>query len=66
MHYTKITIFLIPGVGHLPPNGCEGGRTFFRLVSPRDREFAHSFQKNANVQVYSRGGWLLMELTDAY
>jgi len=41
-------------------------RAFRQLLCPHPREFAHLFKKkNANAPGVSRGGWALLELTDA-
>ena len=38
---------------------------FRQLMCPHPGEFAHFFEKNANARGLARGGWALLELTDA-
>ena len=40
---------------------------FRQLMCPHPGEFAHFFKKkNANARGLARGGWALLELTDAF
>ena len=38
---------------------------FRQLMRPQPGEFAQCFEKNANARGLARGGWALLELTDA-
>ena len=55
---------MIPGLGHLPSILVHPG-AFDGLTCPHPREFAIFEKKIAIARELARGGWALLELTDA-